>query len=696
MLPLFLRTILMLVLLALTAPAAQASSEAAATLAEAEALLAGEGLQTGRELTPVLHDLRQQVEQLDGAERRRALRLLARPDNDPSDDDAFAPGVIPQTQCSANFCVHAVGSGPDAGLGQMVLTLAEAEAIRAVEVGTLGWREPPSDEDTDPKGDGRTDIYLKDLYTDTRKLFGYAQSEGGSSAQQASYLVIDNDFDPAEYGAPALDSLRVTLAHEYGHVLQYGYDVTADGWHYESTAVWLEQRVFPDLKDWLRFVDDRGTGQGWRSLTEIPLTAYSHPDDERTAHEYGAVVWNQFLDARYGAAGDDLIRGTWERSDGFTDPSTHAYHQSIRAAGGNGLASDYAAFAAAIAEWGTAGSSFPRADELPDVERRGPLTTDGAPVAASMDHLTFALYDVPATTAGQIRLAATFPAGVPGAIALVGRVGDDGPVTTEITELPTGGAGGVTLANPSRFAGGRITGVLVNASSAHGPWDDDQDDDLPGDWTWSHENQAVSARVTSAETGPTVTSRTPAPGATGVSTRPRITATFSEAVTGVNTDTVVLRDPAGQKVPATVSYAAATRTATLTPTSALADTGKHKVEVSGAILNAAANPVTPVSWEFTTVRRAPRARLTLTSFGFRLRSRDRDPLEWTARLRRGGRTLQRLSGTLPAGATRELVLDTGRAKRARLVVTFTDPQGNTTTLRRWRKRLAARSSAEGI
>ena len=33
-----------------------------------------------------------------------------------------------------------------------------------------------------------------------------------------------------------------------------------------------------------------------------------------------------------------------------------------------------------------------------------------------MDHLTFALYDVPNTSAGRIRLAATFPAGVRSAL----------------------------------------------------------------------------------------------------------------------------------------------------------------------------------------------------------------------------------------------------------------------------------------
>ena len=111
-----------------------------------------------------------------------------------------------------------------------------------------------------------------------------------------------------------LESLRVTLAHEYAHVLQYGYDILADGWHFESSAVWMEQRMYPEIKDWLRFVNDRAPGDGWRSLSHLPLT-YFEPDpdaegapDRRTAKPYGDVVWHQFLSSKYGAAGDALQR----------------------------------------------------------------------------------------------------------------------------------------------------------------------------------------------------------------------------------------------------------------------------------------------------------------------------------------------------------------------------------------------------
>ena len=51
-------------------------------------------------------------------------------------------------------------------------------------------------------------------------------------------------------------------------------------------------------------------------------------------------------------------------------------------------------------------------------------------------------------------------------------------------------------------------------------------------------------------TPPTVTSRTPANGASGVSIGTNVTATFSEAVTGVSGTTFTLEGPGSSAVPA--------------------------------------------------------------------------------------------------------------------------------------------------
>ena len=84
-------------------------------------------------------------------------------------------------------------------------------------------------------------------------------------------------------------------------------------------------------------------------------------------------------------------------------------------------------------------------------------------------------------------------------------------------------------------------------------------------------------------TAPVVTVVTPPPGSSGVKTNSAITATFNEAMDAatITASSVLLRTGAGATVPATVTYAAAAKTATLTPTSALAYSTPHTIVVKG-------------------------------------------------------------------------------------------------------------------
>jgi len=297
-----------------------------------------------------------------------------------------------------------------------------------------------------------------------------------------------------------------------------------------------------------------------------------------------------------------------------------------------------------------------------------------------MDHLTFAFYDVPVTDAPEIRLAALFPEGVHGALALVARRGSatGGVVTTRILELPEGGAGGVTLDQPGiAAAGGRITAVLVNADAAEAGYSSNA-----GDWRWLADGERVSARISSDASGPVISSSSPGPDASGVSTRTPIQIVFSQPVLGVDESTFVLRNPRGRRVPASVTYVNGTRTAILTPASPLHDTTRYRVRVGGSILSAAAVRLPQTDWTFTTVRRPPLATLRVQNGRLRLRSRDRDRLKWVAKLRQSGRTIGRRSGAIRPGRTRTLAVRGGRAGPARVVVVLTDPQGNRKRLRR--------------
>lgn len=100
---------------------------------------------------------------------------------------------------------------------------------------------------------------------------------------------------------------------------------------------------------------------------------------------------------------------------------------------------------------------------------------------------------------------------------------------------------------------------------------------LAADNDWSFSTAAADT------TPPTVTGQSPATDATGVTLTSTVTAVFSEALdpATVIPATFELRDPGNAVVAATVSYNAATTTATLTPSNALAASTTYTATVKG-------------------------------------------------------------------------------------------------------------------
>jgi methionine-rich copper-binding protein CopC len=110
-------------------------------------------------------------------------------------------------------------------------------------------------------------------------------------------------------------------------------------------------------------------------------------------------------------------------------------------------------------------------------------------------------------------------------------------------------------------------------------------------------------------TPPTVTAQTPAAGATGIAVGSSPTATFSEPVQSASIN-FQLRDAANAAVPATVTYDAASRTASLRPASSLAFSTTYTASVIATDLAGNAMPA-PLTWSFTTA--APQCPCSLFS-----------------------------------------------------------------------------------
>jgi len=427
------------------------------------------------------------------APRPRPTETRWRPTDrpDPNHSEYTVPEAPLSPACGAHFCVHWVArtldrpnlkDGNGNGVPDYVeKVLAVAEHVHTVENEELGWQEPISDGGLGG-GRGLTDIYLTEIGSN---IFGYTSpdTKQASAAHRVprhlhAYMVLDNDYSPFEFpGTSATNDLEVTIAHEYNHVLQFGYDAFQDPWFAESTAVWMEDQVYGEVNDYVHYL------KRWVKQFDTPLTANS-------IKEYGSAVWNDWLSNRYGP---EFVRQAWEgaiesKPGGF---AVNVYEAAIKADGNSDFGHDFTHFAAAVAEWRT-GKGFKESGGYPDVPRRGVLDLGGALLKRSLDHTTFQLLEVPTPGGSGVAVEVIAPAGVASGLALVGRTGGElrGTTTSAVDYSSDGGRLKVELDDPGRFK--RLTAVIVNA--------DTESDHFSGqklDWAYLAENAQyeISART---------------------------------------------------------------------------------------------------------------------------------------------------------------------------------------------------------
>jgi hypothetical protein len=138
-----------------------------------------------------------------------------------------------------------------------------------------------------------------------------------------------------------------------------------------------------------------------------------------------------------------------------------------------------------------------------------------------------------------------------------------------------------------------------------------------GQKRYVHAEMQLAGGSGGGDTTPPTATTDPVPGATGVTGSANVSATFSEAVQGVSGTTFTLKNTAtGAAVNAAVTYDATTRVATLDPAADLAGAARYTATLTGgtsAIRDAANNPLTPVTWTFTTAASGDTVAPTVTA-----------------------------------------------------------------------------------
>ena len=179
---------------------------------------------------------------------------------------------------------------------------ATFDAVWELQVGRLGYRDPLDD------GDGLFDVYVQQL--GTSGVYGQTWPNRLGGPVTSAYLTVDNDYSDRIYATRGLDGLRVTVAHEFFHAVQFAYNARDLTWWHESTATWMEDVAYDDVNDYFQYT---------RFVLDSPAVSLDWQPSLQDGHQYGACIYVHYLDQVFGRR---TIRETWE---GLGERNTSSY-----------------------------------------------------------------------------------------------------------------------------------------------------------------------------------------------------------------------------------------------------------------------------------------------------------------------------------------------------------------------------------
>ncbi|MGQ9818899.1 MAG: MXAN_6640 family putative metalloprotease [Candidatus Kapaibacteriales bacterium] len=249
----------------------------------------------------------------------------------------------PPTQCvvhsnSGRFAIHydtiGVNSVPKLDLDKNGIpdfvdsALFYLEFSYKVFIDSLGFKPPP--QDSGRGGSDGWDFYLLQLgsgfYYDVAYGFTLIELEVLDSSRKnifpryTAFSIIDNDFSPTDsaffdngikrptFRENGYLGLKITLAHEFHHILQFGYGDPSFPSFNEMTSTYFESRVFPETRDYLQYVKSL-----FNNFSKYILSENNYVNGYRYA------IYLQFLQRRFG---DSVITNLWENIGKGLEPFT--------------------------------------------------------------------------------------------------------------------------------------------------------------------------------------------------------------------------------------------------------------------------------------------------------------------------------------------------------------------------------------
>ncbi|MGB5138143.1 MAG: MXAN_6640 family putative metalloprotease, partial [Candidatus Zixiibacteriota bacterium] len=192
-----------------------------------------------------------------------------------------------------------------------------ADSSWLYEVVTLGHYPPVSD-----GSQGGSDQY--DIYFQQVPYYGFTSPETAGPAAWndfSSHIVVHNTFtggfptndDPEGL---VLGALKVTIAHEFYHAIQFAYDVSEESYFMEESSTWMEEMAYPQVNDNYNYLPF------FYAAVQTGLQAGG-------SHRYGSFIWPKFLQERFGV---EIMREIWSRCRSVSAPT--AWGSALDSAGG--------------------------------------------------------------------------------------------------------------------------------------------------------------------------------------------------------------------------------------------------------------------------------------------------------------------------------------------------------------------------
>lgn len=236
--------------------------------------------------TPAALALHEQAASMPPGLRQQGEAALARPN-------------LPQYIDTQHYRIHYTTTGVDKILNWPDTTYRDAVATAcenswAYFHSTQGWPPPPSD-GAAGGGSNLIDCYVINL----DGVYGYTEPESQAPNHPndwTSFFVIDNDYAGFGYANPQ-DPMKVTVAHEYHHVVQMGLNAGAAGsWFMENTATFMEDEVYDSINDNYNYL---------QCYFGVPWTRLNSANG---CFEYACFIWPTYMSENWSHS---VVRDMW-------------------------------------------------------------------------------------------------------------------------------------------------------------------------------------------------------------------------------------------------------------------------------------------------------------------------------------------------------------------------------------------------